>query len=71
MRDLSMINDDTIVAPATAPGEGGIGIVRLSGPGAEKLYLSFSAPGVFANVLIPIFYIMGSLRMKPENPSMK
>lgn len=28
---------DTIVAIATAPGEGGIGIVRLSGAGAEQL----------------------------------
>lgn len=28
---------DTIVAPATAPGTGGIGIVRLSGPETERL----------------------------------
>ena len=28
---------DTIIAPATPPGEGGIGIVRLSGPSAEEL----------------------------------
>lgn len=28
---------DTIVAPATPPGEGGVGIVRLSGPRAESL----------------------------------
>ena len=28
---------DTIVAPATPPGEGGVGIVRLSGPRAEEL----------------------------------
>jgi tRNA modification GTPase len=28
---------DTIVAPATPPGEGGVGIVRLSGPQAETL----------------------------------
>ena len=28
---------DTIVAPATPPGEGGVGIVRLSGPRAEGL----------------------------------
>lgn len=28
---------DTIVAPATPPGEGGVGIVRLSGPRAEVL----------------------------------
>ncbi len=30
-------SQDTIVAIATAPGEGGIGIVRLSGAGAERL----------------------------------
>ena len=28
---------DTIVAPATPPGDGGVGIVRLSGPQAEAL----------------------------------
>ena len=28
---------DTIVAPATPPGEGGVGIVRLSGPRAQQL----------------------------------
>jgi tRNA modification GTPase len=28
---------DTIVAPATPPGEGGVGIIRLSGPRAEAL----------------------------------
>lgn len=32
-----MINVDTIVGPATAPGEGGVGIVRLSGPNALTL----------------------------------
>lgn len=34
-------NQDTIVAIATAPGEGGIGIVRLSGTGAENLLNQF------------------------------
>jgi tRNA modification GTPase len=28
---------DTIVAPATAPGRGGIGVVRLSGPGVPEI----------------------------------
>lgn len=32
-----MIRDDTISAIATPPGEGGIGIVRLSGPDAETI----------------------------------
>lgn len=31
---------DTIVAPATPPGEGGVGIVRISGPRAESLLLA-------------------------------
>jgi tRNA modification GTPase len=39
-----MYLDDTIVAPATPPGEGGIGIVRLSGPGAEELLVRFFSP---------------------------
>ena len=39
-----MFKDDTIVAPATPPGEGGIGIVRLSGPGVEDLLLRFFSP---------------------------
>lgn len=32
-----MLNFDTIVAPVTPPGEGGVGIVRLSGPEAITL----------------------------------
>ena len=32
-----MTEQDTIAAVATAPGMGGIGIVRISGPGAEKI----------------------------------
>lgn len=44
---------DTIVAPATPPGEGGIGIVRLSGPRAEALlsgaFRSRSAPSPLAS----------------------
>ena len=33
------ITNDTIVAIATPPGRGGIGIVRLSGPDAPRLLL--------------------------------
>lgn len=44
---------DTIVAPATPPGEGGIGIVRLSGPSAENLlcaaFRSRTAPSTLAS----------------------
>lgn len=36
---------DTIVAPATPSGEGGIGIVRLSGPQAETVLETFFKPG--------------------------
>lgn len=39
-----MIDRDTIVAPATPSGEGGIGIVRLSGPSAEKSLFQFFHP---------------------------
>ena len=35
---MTLINpSDTIVAPATAPGRGGIGVVRLSGPGVPEI----------------------------------
>jgi tRNA modification GTPase len=36
-----MINEETIVAPATPPGEGGIGILRISGSAAEAALLYF------------------------------
>ena len=35
---------DTITAIATAPGNGGIGIIRLSGPDAEKILMRIFAP---------------------------
>ena len=34
-----MFIDDTIVAVATAPGEAGIGIVRLSGPKRKHRFI--------------------------------
>ena len=34
-----MFNDDTIVAIATPPGSGGIGVIRLSGPDSKKAVL--------------------------------
>ncbi len=43
---IEVNRQDTIVAPATAPGEGGIGIIRLSGPRAEEFLLGlFVATG--------------------------
>ena len=35
---------DTIAAIATAPGEGGIAIVRISGPDAETVFSSLFVP---------------------------
>jgi len=41
-----MIRNDTIAAIATAPGNGGIGIIRISGPKTEEVMLSvFRAAG--------------------------
>ncbi|OED43444.1 tRNA uridine-5-carboxymethylaminomethyl(34) synthesis GTPase MnmE [Endozoicomonas sp. (ex Bugula neritina AB1)] len=37
MSDLSAIHKDTIAAQATAPGRGGVGIIRVSGPDALKV----------------------------------
>jgi tRNA modification GTPase len=77
-----MYLDDTIVAPATPPGEGGIGIVRLSGPGAEELLLRFFSPsrlcerldshylyhGVFNdNDGTPIDEVMAVIMRKPRS----
>ena len=35
-----MYKEDTIAAIATPPGEGGVAIVRISGPDAERIALS-------------------------------
>ena len=41
-----MVQNDTIAAIATPPGEGGIGIIRVSGPEAEKILRTvFHRPG--------------------------
>ena len=43
---INLFIDDTIAAIATAPGEGGIGIIRISGPKslevAEEIFFSMS-----------------------------
>ena len=48
MNDLFI--DDTIAAIATAPGEGGIGIIRISGsnalPVAEEIFQSVSGKDI-------------------------
>ena len=47
---------DTIAAISTAPGEGGIGIVRVSGPESEslmrRLMLSFPSKIIFAALVM-------------------
>jgi tRNA modification GTPase len=82
MNELTMLKDDTIVAPATAPGEGGIGILRLSGPGAEDLLLRFFSPSRLSSKLdshylyhgllkdtngLPIDEVMAVLMRKPRS----
>lgn len=39
-----MFHHDTIIAPATSSGEGGIGIIRISGPSAEEALSRFFHP---------------------------
>lgn len=63
-----MSHDDTIVAPATPPGEGGIGIVRLSGPGAEELLLRFFSPSRLSARLDSHYLYHGVLRDASGHP---
>jgi tRNA modification GTPase len=44
MHIVNVFEKDTIVAPATPPGEGGIGIVRLSGLKAEEFLCDYFFP---------------------------
>ncbi|MCV6604238.1 MAG: tRNA uridine-5-carboxymethylaminomethyl(34) synthesis GTPase MnmE, partial [Porticoccaceae bacterium] len=37
MTDFSSIDTDTIAAVATAPGRGGVGIIRISGPRTREI----------------------------------
>jgi len=41
---MNIDSGSTIIAPATPPGEGGVAIVRLSGPAAEPALLRFFQP---------------------------
>lgn len=43
---MPTIDQDTIVAIATAPGRGGVGVVRLSGPRAKMIALELVGPRV-------------------------
>lgn len=44
--DYNIDNKDTIVAVATAPGRGGIGVIRLSGPEAKPIAEKMARPGL-------------------------
>ena len=43
------MKEDTIAAIATAPGQGGIGIVRISGPETEKILREVFRPAGLKN----------------------
>ena len=47
-----MLSFDTIVAPATPPGEGGVGIIRLSGPAAAEFLAAVFRGKVPPNVMV-------------------
>jgi len=68
MNQIPMFTDDTIIAPATPPGEGGIGIVRLSGPGAEDLLLRFFSPSRVSARLDSHYLYHGILRDSSGRP---
>lgn len=46
--------EDTIAAVATAPGQGGIGIIRISGPRAENILQKIFLPAAYHEEDIPV-----------------
>ena len=62
------MNQDTIAAIATAPGQGGVSIVRMSGPEAERVLMALFRPAkksltrleshmlTYGHVLDPVSY---------------
>jgi tRNA modification GTPase len=60
---MSFSTDDTIVAIATPPGRGGIGVVRLSGPGALRVAQELIA---HAGALAPRHATLTKVRLKPN-----
>ena len=58
---MSSLDNDLIFAIATPPGEGGVGIVRLSGPGAKQ-----AAQSLFAKKLSPRLAHYGLFRVAGE-----
>ena len=55
-----MFIDDTITAIATAPGQGGIGIIRISGPDslkiADKIFSPFHKKSILDYPLRTLIY---------------
>lgn len=62
MRHSVLFANDTIVAPATPPGSGGIAIVRLSGPKAVALLRQIFFPSCHTATLAPRRLYHGHLR---------
>ena len=56
------MNNDTIAAQATPPGEGGIGILRISGPEAERIlrevFRPAGKPGAWEDHRMTYGYVM-------------
>lgn len=61
MRHSVLFSADTIVAPATPPGAGGIAIVRLSGPKAMELLHQVFSPTCRTATLVPRHLYHGHL----------
>jgi len=62
MNQLSVFANDTIVAPATPPGEGGVAIVRISGPMARTVLNDVFSPTYPSPTLAPRHLYHGYLR---------
>ena len=63
-----MIQEDTISAVTTAPGNAAVGIIRISGPDSLKITntIFFAAPEKNWKLILPIQWYMGSLKIKME-----
>lgn len=68
--DLPVFQEDTIVAPATPPGEGGVSIVRVSGPKALALadHLFHPLGGPSPSRTPPRTFRYGQVVAGPEGP---
>lgn len=57
-----MIHTDTIAAPATPPGVGGIGIIRISGPESPAILQKLFHPAKSGALLSPRRMVLGTVR---------